>query len=138
VDTIISNSPEETLLIGARLAAELRGGEILALSGDLGAGKTHFSKGLVLGLGGNPQDVTSPTFTLVHEYREGRLPVFHFDFYRLEEVSELRNIGWEDYLREDGVLLVEWAERFPDAFPTETRFVRFEVISDNQRRLHFS
>ena len=138
MDTIISNSPEETLLIGARFAAELRGGEILALCGDLGAGKTHFSKGLVHGLGGNPQDVTSPTFTLVHEYREGRLPVFHFDFYRLEEVSELRNIGWDDYLREDGVLLVEWAERFPDAFPGETRFVRFEIISDSQRRLHFS
>ena len=138
MDTITSNSPEETLLIGARFAAELRGGEILALCGDLGAGKTHFSKGLVHGLGGNPQDVTSPTFTLVHEYREGRLPVFHFDFYRLEEVSELRNIGWDDYLREDGVLLVEWAERFPAAFPTETRFVRFEIISDSQRRLHFS
>jgi len=138
VDTIISNSPEETLLIGARFAAELRGGEILALCGDLGAGKTHFSKGLVHGLGGNPQDVTSPTFTLVHQYLEGRLPVFHFDFYRLEEGSELRNIGWDDYLRDDGVLLVEWAERFPDAFPAETRFVRFEILSDHQRRLHFS
>lgn len=79
--------------------------------------------------------MTSPTFTLVHEYREGRLPVFHFDFYRLEEASELRNIGWEDYLLEDGVLVVEWAERFPEALPGGTVRVRFSTGGGNQRTL---
>ena len=124
--------------IGAQVATELRGGEILALCGDLGAGKTHFVKGIVLGLGGVPQDVTSPTFTLVHEYQACRLPVFHFDFYRLEAESELRNIGWDDYLREDGVLLIEWAERFPDALPKGTRFIQFEITSETERLLRFS
>jgi tRNA threonylcarbamoyladenosine biosynthesis protein TsaE len=138
VDTITSNSPEATMRIGAQVATELRGGEILALCGDLGAGKTHFVKGIVLGLGGEPQDVTSPTFTLVHEYQACRLPVFHFDFYRLEAESELRNIGWDDYLREDGVLLIEWAERFPDAFPKGTRFIQFEISSETERLLRFS
>ena len=138
MDTIISNSPEATLRIGAKVATELRGGEVMALCGDLGAGKTHFVKGIVLGLGGEPQDVTSPTFTLVHEYRACRLPVFHFDFYRLEAESELRNIGWDDYLREDGVLLIEWAERFPDAFPKGTRFIHFEISSETERLLRFS
>ncbi len=138
MDTITSNSPEATMRIGAQVATELRGGEILALCGDLGAGKTHFVKGIVLGLGGEPQDVTSPTFTLVHEYQACRLPVFHFDFYRLEAESELRNIGWDDYLREDGVLLIEWAERFPDAFPKGTRFIQFEISSETERLLCFS
>ena len=133
VDTIISNSPEETQALGRALAATLQKGSVVALTGDLGAGKTHFTKGLVEALGGNPAEVTSPTFTLVHEYREGRLPVFHFDFYRLEEASELRGIGWEDYLFEDGVLVVEWAERFPAALPEGTIRVRFSIGGGNQR-----
>ena len=135
VDTIISNSPEETKAIGRTLAASLQRGAVVALIGDLGAGKTHFTKGLVEELGGDLAEVTSPTFTLVHEYREGRLPVFHFDFYRLEEASELRNIGWEDYLLEDGVVVVEWAERFPSALPEGTIRVRFSIGEGNQRRL---
>jgi tRNA threonylcarbamoyladenosine biosynthesis protein TsaE len=133
VDTIISNSPEETQALGRALAATLQKGAVVALTGDLGAGKTHFTKGLVEALGGDPAEVTSPTFTLVHEYREGRLPVFHFDFYRLEEASELRGIGWEDYLLEDGVLVVEWAERFPEALPDGTVRVRFSIGGGNQR-----
>lgn len=135
VDTIISNSPEETKAVGRTLAATLQRGAVVALIGDLGAGKTHFTKGLVEALGGDPAEVTSPTFTLVHEYREGRLPVFHFDFYRLEEASELRNIGWEDYLLEDGVVVVEWAERFPAAFPEGTVRVWFSIGDGNQRKL---
>jgi tRNA threonylcarbamoyladenosine biosynthesis protein TsaE len=135
VDTIISNSPEETQAIGRELAAGLGKGSVVALSGDLGAGKTHCVKGLVEAFGGDPDDVTSPTFTLVHEYRDTRLPVFHFDFYRLEEASELRSIGWEDYLLEDGVLVVEWAERFPQAFPEGTVKVRFSIGEGNLRQL---
>ncbi len=135
VDTIISNSPEETRAIGRALAATLPRGAVVALTGDLGAGKTHFTKGLVEGLGGDPAGVTSPTFTLVHEYREGRLPVFHFDFYRLEAASELRHIGWEEYLLEDGIVVVEWAERFPGVLPAESVRVRFLIGEGDSRRL---
>jgi tRNA threonylcarbamoyladenosine biosynthesis protein TsaE len=135
VDTIISNSPEQTQAIGRDLATTLGKGAVVALSGDLGAGKTHFTKGLVEAFGGAPSEVTSPTFTLVHEYREGRLPVFHFDFYRLGDVAELRHIGWEDYLLEDGVVVVEWAERFPEALPAEAVRVRFVIGTGNERKL---
>ena len=120
---------------GRALARRLRSGDVVALCGDLGAGKTHFEKGVVAELGGDPGAVTSPTFTLVHEYRDGTLPVFHFDFYRLEEPSELRGIGWEDYLGEDGVLLVEWADLFPGAFPAESIHVRFLIGEGSQRIL---
>ncbi len=135
VDTIISSSPAETRAFGRELGATLQSGAVVALTGDLGAGKTHFTKGLVEAFGGVPDDVTSPTFTLVHEYREGRLPVFHFDFYRLEEASALRDIGWEEYLLEDGVMVVEWAERFPEAFPPGTVRVRFLIGTGDQRIL---
>ncbi len=138
MDTTISNGPEETLQLGRQFAAELQAAEVVALCGDLGAGKTHFAKGVVAGLGGDPREVTSPTFTLVHEYAACQPKVFHFDFYRLEVQNELHNIGWDDYLRIDGVLLVEWAERFPNAFPQGTRFVHFEILPNEQRRLTFS
>lgn len=123
---------------GETLSSRLRGGEVVALCGDLGAGKTHFAKGVVAGLGGDPQEVSSPTFTLVHEYRDGRLPVYHFDFYRLEAASELRGIGWEDYLREDGVLVVEWADRFLEELPKDAIRVRFLIGEGDTRILEVS
>lgn len=132
---IISNSPEQTQAFGRDLAVTLGKGAVVALTGDLGAGKTHFTKGLVEAFGGTPSEVTSPTFTLVHEYREGRMPVFHFDFYRLVHAAELRDIGWEDYLLEDGVVVVEWAERFPEALPPDAVRVRFLIGDGNQRKL---
>jgi tRNA threonylcarbamoyladenosine biosynthesis protein TsaE len=138
VDTIISNSAEETVHAGENLSRRLRGGEVVALCGDLGAGKTHFTKGIVAGLGGDPREVSSPTFTLVHEYRDGRLPVYHFDFYRLEEASELRGVGWEDYLREDGVLIVEWADRFAAELPRDAIRVRFLIGEGDARILEVS
>ena len=138
VDTIISNSAEETLEAGRGLAERLVPGSVVALSGDLGAGKTHFAKGVVEALGADPSGVTSPTFTLVHEYRGGRLPVFHFDFYRLDAASELLQIGWDDFLNEDGVLLVEWADRFPEVFPEGSIRVRFTIGEGNQRVLEIS
>lgn len=98
----------------AQLADGLHGGEVLALCGPLGAGKTHFTQGLARGLGIDPSAVTSPTFTLVNEYFGGRLPLYHFDFYRLESESEVQAIGWEEYLDEPGVMVVEWADKFPD------------------------
>jgi tRNA threonylcarbamoyladenosine biosynthesis protein TsaE len=138
VDTIISNSAEETIDAGRRFAHSLRAGDVVALCGDLGAGKTHFTKGIVSALSGQQEDVTSPTFTLVHEYRAGRLPVFHFDFYRLEESRELFGIGWEDYLAEDGVMIVEWADRFPRALPDGTIRVEISILDASRRSLQIS
>lgn len=120
--------------LGEEIARNLQAGDILALVGDLGAGKTHFSKGIVTGLESDDV-VTSPTFALVNEYRSGRLPVFHFDFYRLDSIEELEQIGWEEYLEEDGVLLVEWADKFPESLPDETIWYRFSVLEDGKRTI---
>lgn len=119
--TITSHSPAETFAQGRALAASLRAGDILALDGDLGAGKTHFVKGIAAGLGCEG-DVTSPTFTLVHEYTAGRLPLFHFDFYRLESADEVLRIGLDDYLGVGGVIVIEWAGKFPALLPAGTRW----------------
>lgn len=115
----------------AQWSADLRGGEILALCGSLGAGKTHFTQGLARGLGIDPQSVTSPTFTLIHEYTGGRLPLYHFDFYRLESEQELLGVGWEEYLDEPGVVVAEWADKFPHLLPASTQWWR--ISADEQR-----
>ena len=110
----ITNSPEETEAVGAALGKALHAGTILAYRGDLGAGKTAFTRGLARGLGyGEP--VTSPTYTIVNEYLGGRLPLFHFDMYRLGSSDDLWDIGWEDYLERGGVCAVEWSENVEDA-----------------------
>lgn len=106
-----------TLALGGRLAAPLRPGSVIALNGELGAGKTTLVRGLVAGLG-SADPVSSPTFALVHEYRGGRLPVSHFDWYRLGDEAELWALGWEEYLDGGGVVVVEWAGRFPAALPS--------------------
>lgn len=111
-----SNSEADTRAIAARLAAELRPGTVLLLSGDLGAGKTAFVRGLAEGLGIDPADVTSPTFTLVHEYRQGRLPLVHVDLYRLDK-ADLDELGMDSELAERGVLAIEWAERLSRPLP---------------------
>ena len=113
--------------LGREIASGLAGGEVLALVGGLGAGKTRFTKGLVAGLG-HSGEVTSPTFALVHEYREGRFPVFHLDFYRLEAQEELVGIGWDEMLAEGAVVIAEWADRFPELVPAEARVLEFEVV----------
>lgn len=111
---LISHSPEETRAIGARLADRLRGGEVVAFTGDLGAGKTAFVSGMAEALGVEDR-VTSPTFTIVDEHEGGRLPLFHFDMYRLGSADELFHIGWEDYLARGGVCAVEWSENVAEA-----------------------
>ena len=126
------SSEEETIAHGREIGAKLVAGETLALVGDLGAGKTHFTKGIVAGLGCG-DDVTSPTFTLVHEYKSGRLPVFHFDFYRLDSADELLNMGWDDYLDANGVAVVEWADKFPELLPDDTQWWRFSIAEDGSR-----
>ena len=111
----LSHSTEETEALGAELARSLRPGDVIAYLGDLGAGKTAFTRGLARGLGCTGR-VTSPTFTIVNEY-EGPIPLFHFDMYRLGDADELFDIGWEDYLARGGVCAVEWSERIPEEIP---------------------
>ena len=132
--TSISNSPAETEAIGRQLAEEIGVGSVLALKGDLGSGKTVFVKGLVAGLGSRA-DVTSPTFTIVHEYRGGRLPVYHFDFFRLENPEPVARLGLDDYFFGDGVSVIEWADRFPKLIPQQARWIFFEIKSENQRAI---
>ena len=110
----ITNSPIETEKVGQALGKLLQPGAILAYEGDLGAGKTAFTRGLARGLGADEQ-VTSPTYTIVNEYLSGRMPLFHFDMYRLASSDDLWDIGWEDYLERGGVCAVEWSENVRDA-----------------------
>jgi tRNA threonylcarbamoyladenosine biosynthesis protein TsaE len=127
-----SNSVEETIACARRFSEALLPNDVVALVGDLGAGKTHFVKGLLQGLG-SADEVTSPTFTLIHEYRGGRLPVFHFDFYRLNQVAEIAEIGFDEYLEDGGIAVLEWADRFPQVFPERTRWLRIEAPSVSER-----
>ena len=131
----ITNGEEETQELGRRLGERLGPGAVVAFTGDLGAGKTAFTRGLAQGLG-IQERVTSPTFTIVNEYEGGRLPLFHFDMYRLASSEELFDIGWEDYLVRGGVCAVEWSENVADALEDDT--VRVEIRrgdGDDQRRI---
>jgi tRNA threonylcarbamoyladenosine biosynthesis protein TsaE len=116
------------------MAATLGAGAVLALQGDLGAGKTHFTKGIVAGLASSAV-VTSPTFTIVHEYSDGRLPVYHFDFFRLENRQAATRLALDEYFFGEGVSVIEWADRFPDLIPEEARWIRFEMTSQTQRAI---
>lgn len=118
--------------LGKELAQSLVAGSVLALQGGLGAGKTHFTKGIAQGLG-CMSEVTSPTFTLAHEYTGGRLPLFHFDFYRMDSEDEVIRIGWDEYLDDEAVIVVEWPDRFPRLFPSGTRWLKFD--HDGESRL---
>ena len=127
----ITHSPEETELLGQRLGETLSGGEIIAYQGGLGAGKTAFTRGLARGLGISMR-VTSPTYTIVNEYTGGRLPLFHFDMYRLASAEELFDIGWEDYLARGGICAVEWSENVQEAMQGAIT-VRMEKRSETTR-----
>lgn len=118
-----THGPEETERLGQCMARVLRPGDIIAYYGDLGAGKTAFTRGLARGLGVK-ETVTSPTYTIVNEYLSGIMPLFHFDMYRLGSSEELFDIGWEDYLVRGGVCAVEWSENIADALPADTVRVR--------------
>lgn len=121
----ITHSPAETEALGARLADALDAGQVVAFTGDLGAGKTAFVSGMARALGVEER-VTSPTFTIVNEYEGGRLPLFHFDMYRLGDADELFHIGWEDYLARGGVCAVEWSENVAEAI--EDGAVRVSMV----------
>ena len=129
----ITHSPEETERVGQALGERLTPGTVLAYEGDLGAGKTAFTRGLARGLGATEQ-VTSPTYTIVNEYLSGRMPLFHFDMYRLGSSDDLWDIGWEDYLERGGVCAVEWSENVADAMEGAIR-VRIEKLGEDSRRI---
>ena len=129
-----TDGPDATRALGARLAGALAPGDVVALEGDLGAGKTHLAKGLVAGLGGDPEAVTSPTFTLVQHY-DARVPVRHLDLYRLDGDAALDGIGFDELLEPDAVVLVEWPERAAGRFPAETRRLRLRHLGGDRRRL---
>ena len=129
----ITTSPEQTEQVGAALAAQLTPGTIIAYRGDLGAGKTAFTRGLAKGLGA-AEPVTSPTYTIVNEYLSGRIPLFHFDMYRLRSADDLFDIGWDDYLERGGVCAVEWSENVTEAMENAI-WVRIERLSDEERRI---
>ena len=129
----ITNSPAETEALGAALAEKLRPGTVLAFRGDLGAGKTAFTRGLARGLGADDR-VTSPTYTIVNEYLSGRLPLFHFDMYRLESEDDLFDIGWEDYLERGGICAVEWSENVTGAME-DAVVICMEKLGEDSRRI---
>ncbi len=129
----ITTSPEETEALGAALGRIVPAGTVLAYRGDLGAGKTAFTRGLARGLGCR-ETVTSPTYTIVNEYLGGRLPLFHFDMYRLSSSDDLWDIGWEDYLDRGGVCAVEWSENVAEALEDAVT-VTIRKLSDTTREI---
>ena len=128
-----TNSPAETEAIGAALARVLTPGTVIAYRGDLGAGKTAFTRGLARGLDCS-ELVTSPTYTIVNEYQGGRLPLFHFDMYRLHSADDLWDIGWEDYLERGGICAVEWSENVADALE-DPIVITIEKLGEDTRRI---
>ena len=132
--TFISNSPAETEKFGHTFAKGLSAGSVLALKGELGSGKTQFVKGLAAGMGSTAA-VTSPTFTIIHEYSGGRWPIYHFDFFRVEGRQSAMRLGLHEYFFDDGVSVIEWADRFPDLIPESAQWISFEMKSEYERTI---
>jgi tRNA threonylcarbamoyladenosine biosynthesis protein TsaE len=131
--SLITHSEEETADAARTLAGTLKSGDVILLSGNLGAGKTAFVRGLATGLGISPEDVSSPTFTLVHEYRGGRLTLYHADLYRLDRVAT-EDLGLEEMGVADGILAIEWPDRLAHAL-AGARAVQIDVVDENTRRI---
>ena len=130
----VTNSASETRTLGERLASGLRPGDTVILEGELGAGKSELARGIARGLGVT-ETVTSPSFTILNVYESGRCPLYHFDWYRLESEEELYELGMDEYLGGDGIAVVEWAERCPDAVPEDCIRIRLEATSEETRRI---
>ena len=130
--TFISDSVSRTEQVAAEFARDLGPGSVVALVGPLGSGKTQFVKGLVREIGA-PASVTSPTFTLIHEYIGGRLPIYHFDFFRLEDRLSAERLGLDEYFFGDGICAVEWADKFRELLPAAARWISFEPKSEGER-----
>jgi len=133
LETYISHSPDETMNIAKSLASSLKPGTVIALDGELGAGKTVFVKGIAMGLG-IFENITSPTFTIVKEY-SGRLKLYHFDVYRIEDSSELFEIGFDEYINGEGVSVIEWAVNIEDTLPSDTIYINIEGSGYSQRKI---
>ncbi|MBQ7541118.1 MAG: tRNA (adenosine(37)-N6)-threonylcarbamoyltransferase complex ATPase subunit type 1 TsaE [Clostridia bacterium] len=136
MSTFVSHSTEETEAFACRFAEGLRSGDVLALFGGLGMGKTAFVRGLAQGLG-STSEVSSPTFALVHEY-DGRLPIFHFDMYRISGLDDLYSTGFFEYLESGGIVVIEWSENIEPYLPPETKRIRIDRTdgaAENERRL---
>lgn len=135
--SIVSNSLDETIFFGKKTGEILRSGDVIALSGELGSGKTYFTKGIALALEIPPEMVTSPSFTLVNEY-EGKFKLFHIDAYRLKDKSDFLSAGLDEYFYAGGVAVMEWADRWPELLPDNTIAIRFDILDENRRRLTIS
>lgn len=133
---LITTSEEDTAAAGERLAAALRGGDVVLLFGDLGAGKTSFVRGLARGLGANPADVSSPTFTIIQEYSGDPVKLYHVDLYRLEP-AEIADLGLEELMTGDGIVAIEWADRWPER-PADVVEVRLAHAGEDHRRIEIS
>ena len=132
VATFISDSPAATGQVAADFARDLAAGSVIALVGPLGSGKTQFVKGIATQIGA-VAPVTSPTFTLIHEYTGGRLPIYHFDFFRIEDRRSAERLGLDEYFFGDGICAIEWADKFRELLPAGTRWISFEPKSDQER-----
>lgn len=130
-------TPEETKALGFKLGKAVEAGDIICLKGDLGAGKTLFSKGLAQGLGIAEEEVSSPTFTLINEY-DGRLPMYHMDIYRLDDEESIEGLGLEEYFYGQGVTLVEWADKLGELAPQEALFIEIDNLEENKRQITFN
>ncbi len=130
----ISTSPELTMQAGEKLVTAFSDGDLISLSGSLGAGKTCLIKGIAVGLGVAQNDVKSPSYTLVNEYF-GTMPLFHFDLYRLKDSSELYGIGWDEYLMRDGIVVVEWGEKAEDQLPENRIQIDIEIVGETERKI---
>jgi tRNA threonylcarbamoyladenosine biosynthesis protein TsaE len=132
---IISNSAEQTFEIARLIGEKLINGDLLALSGELGSGKTCFTKGLAKGIGVSEEyQITSPTFTLINEY-PARCKLYHFDVYRLSGYSEFEDLGYEEYFAGNGVVVIEWAEKIDKLIPSDSIFINFEYVNENSRKM---
>lgn len=132
-----THSAAETRAFGEQLAAELRPGDVVLLEGDLGAGKSELARGVARGLGVT-ETVTSPSFTILNVYESGRVPLYHFDWYRLESAEELFEMGMDEYLGGDGIALVEWPGRCPEALPEKCLRIAIEQTGETERRITMS
>lgn len=133
---IISGSAQKTMEVARLLGAKLRKGDILALSGELGSGKTCFTAGLARGLGvSESYQITSPTFTLINEYK-ARCNLYHFDLYRLNGYSEFEDLGYEEYFSSEGVVVIEWAEKIAEILPKSAFFIKFDYVDESSRKIN--
>ena len=135
---VVSHGEAETVLLAERLTPFLRSGDTVVLTGELGAGKTVFVRGLARGLGIDEDLVNSPSFTVVNEYPGGRMGLYHFDLYRIGDTSELKEIGWYDYQQRDGIVVVEWGEKAEGFLPTGYYRVAFSAVDGTNRQIEIS